>query len=96
MNRIRGSRGKSRHKFRKGPREKGKLRISKFIQCFEHGQKVHLSLESSYHKGLFHQRFQGKTGTVIASRGRCYEVVIKDGGKEKMIIVHPVHLQSKG
>ena len=26
-------------------------------------------------------------------KGNCYEVLIKDGGKEKTLIVHPIHLK---
>ena len=96
MNRIRGLRGKSRYKLRKGIREKGKMSITRFMQEFEAGQKVHLNLEPSYHKGIFHVRFQGKTGTIKAARGKCYEVLINDEGKEKMILVHPVHLKEGG
>src|SRR3989344_4723778 len=96
MNRIRGIRGKSRYKLRKNIRERGKISISRFMQEFEAGQKVHLSWEPSYHKGIHHSRFQGKTGTVKAARGKCYEVLINDEGKEKMILVHPVHLKAEG
>jgi len=64
------------------------------MQTFKAGQKVHLSIESSIHKGDYHTRFIGKTGTVRGLRGKCYEVVIKDGGKEKLLIIHPVHLKT--
>ncbi|MBI2135389.1 50S ribosomal protein L21e [Candidatus Woesearchaeota archaeon] len=96
MNRIRGMRGKSRYKLRKGIKERGKISISRFMQEFESGQKVHLIWEPSYHKGIYHTRFHGKTGTIKAARGKCYEVIINDEGKEKMILVHPVHLKAEG
>ena len=93
--RIGGLRRKSRHKLKKERREKGKISVSRFMQSFKAGQKVHLSIEPSVHKGDYHTRFIGKTGTVKASRGKCYEVVINDGGKEKLLIIHPVHLKTK-
>lgn len=97
MNRIGGSRRKSRYKFRKPMRSKGKISISRFMQSFESGQKVHLSVEPSYHKGMYPSRFIGMTGIIKAAKGRCYEVMINDQGKEKMLIVHPVHLkQARG
>ncbi|MDP3765022.1 MAG: 50S ribosomal protein L21e, partial [Nanoarchaeota archaeon] len=62
-------------------------------QSFEAGQRVNLSIEPSFHKGSYHSRFIGKTGVVKGSRGRCYEVAVKDGGKEKLFIIHPIHLK---
>jgi len=94
MNRIGGLRRKSRHKFTKERREKGKLSISRIMQKFDAGQRVHLTIEPSFHKGLYHSRFIGKTGTIKAERGKCYEVTIQDGGKEKVLLIHPVHLKT--
>ena len=91
---IVGLRRKSRHKFKKERRKKGKISISRFMQSFDKGQKVHLSIEPSLHKSNYHSRFLGKTGKINGMRGKCYEILIDDKGKEKMIIVHPVHLKS--
>ena len=91
---IGGLRRKSRHKFKKERRKKGKISISRFMQSFDKGQKVHLCIEPSLHKSNYHSRFLGKTGTINGMRGKCYEILIDDKGKEKMIIVHPVHLKS--
>jgi len=66
------------------------------MQTFKAGQKVHLSVEPSVHRGLYHQRFIGKTGTIKAARGRCYEVSINDKGKEKTLLIHPIHLKLSG
>ncbi len=93
VNRIGGDRRKSRYKLQKEARRKGKISVSRFMQSFEAGQKVHLSIEPAIHKGGYHVRFIGKTGVVKGARGRCYEVAISDGGKEKMLIIHPVHLK---
>ena len=94
MERIGGLRRKSRFKFKKEIRQKGKISVSRFMKSFAVGQKVHLTMEPSYHKGIYHTRFMGKTGMVKAQRGNCYEVTISDGGKEKTVIVHPVHLKA--
>jgi|TARA_Y100000310_G_scaffold321113_1_gene378343 large subunit ribosomal protein L21e len=94
MNKIGGSRRKARHKFTKERRAKGKISITRFMQKFDSGQKVHLIIEPSVHRGMFHQRFVGKTGVVKAARGACYEVSINDGGKEKTLLVHPIHLKT--
>ena len=96
-NKIGGLRRKSRYKLKKERRRKGKISVSRFMQTFKSGQRVHLSVESSVHKGVYHPRFIGKTGTVRGLRGKCYEVMINDKGKEKLLIVHPVHLkETKG
>ena len=64
------------------------------MQTFNKGQKVHLIVEPSVHRSNYHSRFIGKTGVVRGLRGRCYEIAITDGGKEKLLIIHPVHLKT--
>ena len=93
VKKIGGDRKKSRYKLTKERRDKGKISVSRFMQSFQAGQKVHLSIEPAIHKGSYHVKFVGKTGVVKGARGRCYEVAITDGGKEKMLIIHPVHLK---
>ena len=90
---IGGSKRKSRFKLKKSARQRGKISVSRFMQSFQAGQKVHLDIEPALHKGDYSTDFIGKTGTVKAKRGKCYEVIIKDGNKEKMLIIHPVHLR---
>lgn len=93
VKRIGGTRRKSRHKFQKKKSEKGKISIRRFFQELEPGQKVLLKLEPSYHKGMYHQRFHGKHGIINKKLKNCYEIKIKDGKKEKILIVHPIHLK---
>jgi large subunit ribosomal protein L21e len=88
-----GLKRKSRYTLKKESNRKGKISVSRFMQSFKAGERVTLLLEPSIHKGLYHHRFFGKTGVIMGPRGKCYEVAIKDGNKEKMIIVHPVHLK---
>tara|TARA_Y100000310_G_scaffold318878_1_gene373457 strand:+ start:23166 stop:23459 length:294 start_codon:yes stop_codon:yes gene_type:complete len=91
---ISGLKRKARYKLKKERRQKGKISISRFMQSFKKDQKVHLSIEPSFHKGEPHTQYIGKTGTVKGQRGKCYEVSIKDGNKEKLLIVHPIHLKA--
>ena len=93
VQRIGGFRRKTRSKLRKKVREKGKISISKYLQSFKVGEKVCLKAEPAVQKGMYFPRFHGKVGTVKSKRGKCYEVFIKDGKKEKMLIIHPVHLK---
>ena len=95
VKKIGGLRRKSRYKLKKERKDKGKISVSRFMQSFKAGQRVHLKMEPSLHKGIFHSRFTGKTGIVKGLRGKCYEVVINDKGKEKLLIVHPVHLKAE-
>jgi large subunit ribosomal protein L21e len=91
--RIGGNRRKTRYKFTKNIRTKGKVSITKYLQSFREGDKVQLSAEPAIHKGVYFKRFHGKTGTVISKQGNCYKINIKDINMIKTIIVHPVHLK---
>lgn len=84
---------KSRQKLTKNIREKSKIRISSFLQTFNNGDRVALKAEPAYQKGQYFLRFHGKTGVISGQRGKCYEVKIKDFNKEKMLVVHPIHLK---
>jgi len=93
MARHHGPRKKTRRKLRKRVRERGLSPISRVIQHFEVGEKVHIRIDPSVHKGTPHRRFHGRTGTVIGKRGRSYIVEIYDGGKRKELFVRPEHLR---
>ena len=93
VKRIGGMRRKTRYKFRKEKKLRGKISLTRYFQSFDDGDKVYLTLESSVHKGMYYPRFMGKTGIIKGKRGKCYEVSINDIGKEKTLIIHPVHLK---
>ena len=90
--RIGGFRRKTRYRFKKERRAKGKISLTRYFQSFSAGDRVYLDVEPAVQKGMYFPRFMGKVGVVKGKRGRCYEVTVKDG-KEKMLIVHPVHLK---
>ena len=91
--RVGGSRRKTRSKFRKNIREKGKISVVSFLQTFQEGEQVLLKAEPAVQSGLYHTRFHSKIGIVQKQRGKCVEVKIKDGNKPKMLIIHPIHLK---
>jgi len=93
MQHIGCSRRKSRYKFRKNVRERGKISVTRFFQPFAAGENVLLSVEPAVHSGLYHARFVGKRGVIGQKVGRLYEVAIKDQNKMKTLLVHPVHLK---
>ena len=93
VKRIGGIRRKTRYKFRKEIRSRGKISVTRYFQSFNIGDRVYLTLESAVQKGMYHPRFMGRAGTIKGKRGKCYEISINDLGKEKTLIVHPVHLK---
>ncbi len=93
VKRIGGSRRKTRSLFSKKPRNRGKFSITKYFQKFKKGDKVLLKAEPAIHKGTYFRRFDARMGIVEKKQGRCYVVKVNDLGKEKSIIVHPIHLQ---
>lgn len=90
--RLDGFRKRTRRKFKKEKKNKGKISIRKYLQEFNVGDKVCLTVEPAYQKGMYRPKFLGKIGTVTSRKGSCYEVEIKDFNKKKKLIVHPVHL----
>ena len=88
-----GFRKNTRDKLKKRYRQKSKFNLNRFLQTFKAGDKVLLKIEPSFHRGMFLPRFQGLTGVVHGTRGRCYEVITKDGNKGKKLLVHPAHLK---
>lgn len=93
VRRVGGTRRKSRSKLKKPLRERSKLSLSKYFQTFKAGDKVVLKIEPSVQEGMPPPRFQGNSATVKAKKATCYEVIIKDVNKEKVIVVHPIHLK---
>lgn len=93
MKRTGGFRRKTRRKFTKSKRTKGKISISKYFQTLEIGDKVLLGVEPAVQKGMYNPRFMRKSGVIKGSQGKCYKVQISDMGKDKTLIVHPIHLQ---
>ncbi len=91
--RIGTFRSKTRHKFKKSIRQRGKISLSRYFQVFNEGERVCLTVEPSVQEGIYFPRFVGKTGLIKKKNGTCYEVSIKDHNKQKTIIVHPVHLK---
>jgi len=93
VKRIGSSRRRSRSKFSKNPRERGKVALRRFVSGFKAGERVVLKAEPSVHKGMYIPRFHGITGTVVGTQGKSYFVEIDDGEKKKRILVRPVHLK---
>tara|TARA_Y100000034_G_scaffold126401_1_gene177569 strand:+ start:3335 stop:3625 length:291 start_codon:yes stop_codon:yes gene_type:complete len=88
-----GFRRKTRSKLKKNVRRKGKISLSKYFQRFKEDDRVRLIAEPAVQRGMYFPRFHNKAGVIMGKKGKCYQVMIKDGRKEKVLIVHPVHLK---
>ncbi len=73
-------------------RDKGKLKLSSYFKVIEDGTRVAVVDERGVRMN-FPQRLRGMSGAITGSRGRFKEVEIKDGGKVKTFVIHPVHLK---
>jgi ribosomal protein L21E len=76
----------------KQPKQKGKIRLSDYFKIFKEGDKVAIVKEQSV-VSAYPARVIGKTGKVIATRGRYKVVELNDGNKVKQFIIHPIHLK---
>ncbi len=92
---MKGSHGYRRRtrNLRVKPRDRGKIKISKYLQKFTEGETVSISINPTY-QAIPHPRFNGKSGKVVGKQGRCYHVEIRDGNKKKDILVAPEHLNA--
>ena len=88
---AKGPRARTRHKLQKKVR--GMPKVNSMLKKFTVGDKVAIVIDSAVHSAMPYARFQGKIGSVVGQRGSAYLVEIKDGGKMKKLIRHPVHLK---
>ena len=91
--RIGRFRRKTRSKLKKGIKEKGKISISNYLNDFKENERVLLKAEPAVQDGMYFPRFHGKTGIIVGKEGSCYKILIKDFKKEKIVVVHPIHLR---
>ncbi len=91
MTRSKGYRHRMRA-FRKRPRDRGKVGLSKLLRIRKPGEKVTIKIEPSVHKGMPHKKFHGKVGVVEGRRGRSYVIRVQLGRTAKTVMVRPEHL----
>ncbi|NPA86752.1 MAG: 50S ribosomal protein L21e [Candidatus Diapherotrites archaeon] len=92
MRKSHGRYRKSRHKLRRW-RSTPPVTVSRYLQRFEKGDRVVIDIHPSVHEGRPHHRFNGRVGVVVGTQGKAYLVSIRDGGKEKILISHAIHLR---
>ncbi|MBI2137189.1 50S ribosomal protein L21e [Candidatus Woesearchaeota archaeon] len=92
VQRIGGSRRKTRNIMSVPGNLKGKLSISRLMAEFSVGDSVALRAAPAVHKGVYNRRFHGRTGTVVSVSGNACGVNLNDKGVVKRLIVNRVHL----
>ncbi len=85
-----GKRGKTRSKLTK---KGGKVTVNRIMQEFATGDRVQVVIEPSYHPGLPGKGFHGLTGYISKKRGTAYEVELKKGNKDSIVVTNSVHLK---
>ena len=86
-------RRKTRFKLQKAKSKRGKISFRSYLSEYNAVERVILKTEPAIQEGFFHPKYQGRVGLVGKKQGSCYEVTINDFGKEKKLIIHPVHLK---
>lgn len=83
MRKSKGFKSRSRYKLKRSIRPKRANPISRKIQVFEVGNKVHIIVDSSIHRGQPHPRFHGKTGEVVGQKEKLILLLLKMETKQK-------------
>ncbi len=92
VRRSKGYRSKTRALFRKRPRERGKIGLSRLLRTFNPGDKVTIRIDPSVHKGMPHRRYHGRIGIVKERRGRSYVIEVAEGKQTRTVIARPEHV----
>jgi large subunit ribosomal protein L21e len=93
VRRSKGYRSKTRTLFRKEPRERGKVGLSRLLRTYNPGDKVKIKIDSSVHKGMPHRRYHGRVGVIKGRRGRSYIIQVAEGNQTRTLIARPEHLE---
>ncbi len=88
-----GFRARTRKLLRKKPRRRGISPLSSVLRDYQVGQRVDIIIDPSFHKGMPHKRYHGRTGVVVGKRGRAILVEVTLGKALRTLIVRPEHLR---
>jgi large subunit ribosomal protein L21e len=93
VRRSKGYRSRTRTLFRKQPRERGKVGLSRLLRTYNPGDKVKIRIDSSVHKGMPHRRYHGRVGIIKGRRGRSYVIEVAEGKQTRILIARPEHIE---
>lgn len=88
-----GTRKRTRQKFRKKARNRGLSPITQSFVTYQEGERANIVIDPSIQKGQPHSRFHGQTGTVVGTQGDSYLLEVRMGKRTKTVIVSPEHLR---
>lgn len=88
-----GYRSQTRDLLTKDEEKRGTTKRFLEIQNLDIGDKVVISIDSSFHKGMPHRRYHGKIATVVSKRGRSFELETSKGNKKVRLLVRPQHMR---
>ena len=94
VRRSKGYRSRTRTLFRKKPREKGKVGLSRLLRTYNPGDKVMIRIDPSVHKGMPHRHYHGRVGVIKAKRGRSYIIEVAVGKQTRTLIARPEHIEN--
>ncbi len=77
---------------KKSTRERGKIKMERYFQRFDKGDKVSVVRDVSIDAN-FPKRIQGRTGVVNGKIGRAYFIAIREKKGDKKYIIEPIHLK---
>ncbi len=92
MRKSKGPQRKTRHKLRRW-RDTPPVTPRRYLLTYKENEKVVIDIHPSVQDGRPHPRFNGRVGIVVGTQGRALKVKVTDGGKEKIIITHPIHVR---
>ena len=75
-------------------RSKGRVAITKLLREFPVGTKLRIDLDPRTPRAGIPLSFNRRVVTVIAKRGRGYEVELVDGNKPKRMTLAVTHLET--
>lgn len=88
---AKGQRAKTRDKLK---RKGSKLSVNKILKEFNAaGETVQVNINSSFHSGIPHRRYQGISGKVIGRQGNAFKIAVKEGNAPRTLIVTAAHLK---
>ncbi|MCX8163077.1 MAG: 50S ribosomal protein L21e [Candidatus Micrarchaeota archaeon] len=90
---MKRSKGKMSKRTRKVGNNALKLTASVLVKKYEIGQKVAIVPHPRYPAGMPHPKYKGRVGKIIGKKGKAYEIEIKDGEKNKIIIANCEHIK---
>lgn len=89
---MRRSLGKMSSRTRNLGMAQRRLSVAQQVHRYAIGDRVALDHQSQF-DGMPHPRYRGKVGTIVATRGKSYEIEVMDGRMLKLLIVPGVHLR---